>query len=185
MERGFERGQRCGPVYTDFQSIAVRLSHRKGPDSDGDYRQLGALDSFGVRRPPNDLLSIHAKDLGQRGVGQLGTVNPWTNWSRTTRLQRQGQECQLARNRERGASDSLPWSCFKYTALISRRVRSSTWAIRVSASCFVSSGNAATNCWNSASVHESRASFLRRPSAYGYCGYRELRVIGRTGARVA
>jgi hypothetical protein len=38
-------------------------------------------------------------------------------------------------------------------------------------------------CWKSASLHESLASSLRRARAYGYCGYRELRVIERGSVR--
>ena len=34
-------------------------------------------------------------------------------------------------------------------------------------------------CWKSESAQESRASLLRRSSAYGYCGYRELPVAER------
>lgn len=73
-----------------------------------------------------------------------------------------------------GSSQSLPWSCFRYTALMSRRVRSSTCATSDSAFCLVSSGNPAMSCWKSGSDQASCASLVRRSSAYGYCGYREL-----------
>lgn len=80
----------------------------------------------------------------------------------------------------RGASSMLkhticypPCSCFKYTALTSRRVRSCTWASSASALRLASSGNDAMRVWKSASDHELRASLVRLSSAYGYCGYCE------------
>jgi hypothetical protein len=66
-----------------------------------------------------------------------------------------------------------PCSCFKYTALISRRVRSSTCVISASALVLLSSGNDAMRFWKPASLHELRASRVRLSSAYGYCGYCE------------
>lgn len=86
----------------------------------------------------------------------------------------------------RGASSMLkhticypPCSCFKYTALTSRRVRSCTWASSASALRLASSGNDAMRVWKSASDHELRASLVRLSSAYGYCGYCERDGVKR------
>ena len=69
----------CGHVvaYGELQSTTTELSARKGSDSGGDYHQLHR---FRSSYPPNDLSSISANNLGQRGVGEFGIGDdPWTN----------------------------------------------------------------------------------------------------------
>lgn len=83
--------RRCRHIASSLQSTNSELSVRKGFDSDGDYHQLRRH-----YRPPNDLSSIHANDLGQRGVGHLGIGDdPWTE---EVVRQKQVRECQGTRN---------------------------------------------------------------------------------------